>query len=101
LLSRARAQRTVWDGAPFHVGVIASGEKLVDDRSFRDELKASQPPPIAGDMEAWGLSAVCHSAKIEFIMVKGICDWGFDKEKDKQPQAARNACEFALRALVV
>ena len=52
-------------------------------------------------MESWGLSAVCHSAKIEFIMVKGICDWGFDKEKDKQSQAARNACEFVVRALVV
>jgi len=100
-LGRARAQRAVWDGASIHVGTVASGEKLVDDRSFRDELKGRQPSPIAGDMESWGLSAVCHSAKIEFIMVKGICDWGFDKEKDKQSQAARNACEFVVRALVV
>jgi len=101
LLSRARAQRAIWDAFPVHVGVVASGEKLVDDRDFRDKLKLSQPIPIAGDMEAWGLSAVCHSAKVEFIMVKGICDWGFEKDKSKQQKAAENACAFALSALVV
>ncbi|NOJ46463.1 5'-methylthioadenosine/S-adenosylhomocysteine nucleosidase family protein [Bradyrhizobium archetypum] len=101
LLSRARAQRAIWDGAPVHVGAVASGEKLVDDHEFREELKKFQPTPIAGDMEAWGLSAVCHAANVEFVMVKGICDWGFNKKKFKQEVAARNACEFALKALVV
>lgn len=101
LLSRARAQKAIWDVTPVHVGPVASGEKLVDDHEFREELKSTQPTPIAGDMEAWGLSAVCHAAKVEFLMVKGICDWGFNKEKSKQELAAKNACEFALRALVV
>jgi nucleoside phosphorylase len=101
LLSRARAQRAIWDGASVHVGAVASGEKLVDDQEFREELKKLQPKPIAGDMEAWGLSAACHAAIVEFLMVKGICDWGFNKRKSKQKLAARNACEFTLKALVV
>lgn len=101
LLSRARAQRTVWGGVPVHVGPVASGEKLVDDHGFREGLKNSQPTPIAGDMEAWGLSAVCHASHVEFIMAKGICDWGFNKDKDNQSLAAKNACEFVLSALVV
>lgn len=101
LLSRARATRVIWDRATVHCGTVASGEKLVDDEDFRNRLKQLQPPAIAGDMEAWGLSAVCHEAQTQFIMVKGICDWGFDKTKEAQADAARNASNFVLDALVV
>ena len=101
LLSRARANMLVWQKAPVHVGTIVSGEKLVDDPDFRATLLRFQPTPIAGDMEAWGLSAVCHAAQKQFIMVKGICDWGMNKEKDNQEMAARNACNFMLDALIV
>jgi nucleoside phosphorylase len=45
-------------------------------------------------MEAWGLSAVCHETQKQFIMVKGICDWGMKKDSDHQEIAAQNACEF-------
>jgi nucleoside phosphorylase len=101
LLSRARANSIIWTKAPLHFGTIASGEKLVDDEKLREKLKALQPNPIAGDMEAWGLSAVCHESQKQFIMVKGICDWGFNKKKDHQQLAAKNACDFVLDALVV
>jgi nucleoside phosphorylase len=101
LLSRARANAIIWDKAPLDFGTVASGEKLVDDVNFREKLKKLQPGPIAGDMEAWGLSAVCHEAQTQFIMVKGICDWGMHKEKDNQDIAARNACAFVLDALIV
>jgi len=101
LLSRARANMVLWTKAPLHFGTIISGEKLVDDADFRNKLLQLQPTPIAGDMEAWGLSAVCHEAQKQFIMIKGICDWGMKKEKDYQEIAARNACNFMLDALVV
>lgn len=101
LLSRARANMIVWKKAALHVGAIVSGEKLVDDAEFRATLLKFQPTPIAGDMEAWGLSAVCHESQKQFIMVKGICDWGMKKEKDYQEVASRNACEFMLDALIV
>ena len=101
LLSRARANLVLWKKAPVHVGTVLSGEKLVDDSEFRATLLNLQPPAIAGEMEAWGLSAVCHEMQKHFIMVKGICDWGMDKDKDVQEEAARNACAFALDTLVV
>ena len=59
------------------------------------------PPPIAGEMEAWGWSAVCHEMQRKFIMVKGICDWGENKTSDQQDIAAKNACRFAFDALIV
>jgi nucleoside phosphorylase len=101
LLSRARANLFIWKKANVHIGTIVSGEKLVDDEEFRATLIKLQPPAIAGEMEAWGLSAVCHEAQKQFIMVKGICDWGMKKDSDHQEQAAQNACDFALDALVV
>jgi nucleoside phosphorylase len=101
LLSRARANAAVWQKVPIHFGTVTSGEKLVDSQEFRDHLKKLQPPAIAGDMEAAGLSAVCHETQTQFIMVKGICDWGFNKDKDCQSKAAQNACDFVLDALVV
>jgi len=101
LLSRARATLAVWSGPTVHIGVVASGEKLVDHRDFREFLKALTPRPIAGDMEAWGLSAVCHELRKDFIMIKGICDWGVDKADEYQVVAARSACEFMLAAMIV
>jgi nucleoside phosphorylase len=101
LLSRARASLAIWMGATVHVGTVASGEKLVDDLVFRDFLLGLSPPPIAGEMEAWGLSAVCHEMRKQFIMVKGICDWGMNKTSDQQSLAAANACKFVFDALIV
>jgi nucleoside phosphorylase len=101
LLSRARASLAIWCGASVHVGTVVSGEKLVDDPSFRDFLRRLNPPPIAGEMEASGLSAVCHEMGKKFIMVKGICDWGMNKTSDRQELAAVNSCRFVFDALVV
>jgi nucleoside phosphorylase len=101
LLSRARASLAIWNGASVHIGTIVSGEKLVDNLEFRDFLRHLNPTSIAGEMEAWGLSAVCHEAKRQFIMVKGICDWGMNKTSNQQDLAATNACKFVFDALIV
>ncbi|MGJ4956901.1 hypothetical protein ACQR1H_14730 [Bradyrhizobium sp. HKCCYLRH2015] len=101
LLSRARANLIIWKKANVHVGTVLSGEKLVDDSEFRETLLKIHPSAVAGEMEAWGLSAVCHESQRQFLMVKGICDWGMNKDKDYQEQAARNACDFVLESLVV
>jgi nucleoside phosphorylase len=99
LLSRARASLAIWNGASVHIGTVVSGEKLVDDRDFRNFLLSLSPRPIAGDMEAWGLSAVCHETKTSFIMV--ICDWGMNKTSGRQDVAAANACKFIFESLIV
>ena len=66
-------------------------------------MVAAQPSVIGGDMESWGLYTACHSAipTPEWLMVKGICDWGDDSKNDGfQPLAAANATlvvEYILR----
>jgi WD40 repeat protein/nucleoside phosphorylase len=94
-----------WQGSSVHFGLILSGAKLINHRGFKDELAKFEPEAIGGEMEAMGLyRAVSHSSKkVEWILVKAICDWadGF-KDKNKQQyqlQAARNAAEYLVHVL--
>ena len=88
-------------GIRIHYGTIASGEKLSDNKSFVDSLKTVQPEIIGGDMESVGLASVCHREHCEWIVVKGICDWGYNKnntthKKKNQEIAATNASKVLL-----
>ncbi len=51
-------------------------------------------------MEGAGLYVAAHDAKVDWILVKAICDWA-DGNKDDTAQAlaARNAAEFVLHVL--
>ncbi len=48
LLDKFRSGDNDWHGAQVHFGVILSGEKLIDDKSFRDSLVAFAPEPSGG-----------------------------------------------------
>jgi nucleoside phosphorylase len=61
-------------------------------------LKAD-PEAIAGEMEAAGIASAADREKIEFIVIKGICDWGENKDKKNQELAARNAFSFAMEVV--
>lgn len=92
-----------WDGAEVRFGLVLTGEKLVDDLDYRDSLKKLESEAIGGDMEGAGLYVSCQDAKVDWILVKAICDWadgnkGHDK-KQRQQQAAKNAADFVLHAL--
>ena len=81
-----------------HTGELLSGEKLVDNKAFRDELFAKFPNAIGGDMESFGIySAAANQGIQEWIVVKGICDWAYGKGKDKkhrQENAAKAAVDL-------
>lgn len=94
LLDRCRDLRTSWRRAPIHEGLLVSGEKLVDSSAFRNALLELEPEAIAGEMEGAGIVSVCQRRQIEWIVLKGICDFGFGKTKEGQPEAARNAFHF-------
>jgi nucleoside phosphorylase len=84
-------------------GLLVSGEKLVDFLPFRNELRAAEPEAIGGEMEGAGVYAACHAAKVDWILIKAICDWA-DGRKDhaksvRQRTAARNAAGFLLAAI--
>jgi nucleoside phosphorylase len=60
----------------FQVGPILSGEKLVDNNDFKQELFDRHPTAIGGEMEGAGVAAAADRNGCEWIVVKAICDWG-------------------------
>lgn len=75
-----------------HIGNVLSGEKLVDDLSFKNGLITQFPQVIGGEMEGSGLWAAASRHKKSWILIKSVCDWGDGKKhKDYQQLAAASA----------
>ena len=104
LINRFRGAELTWEGeAEIRFGPILTGEKLVDNQDFTKQLQSFEPEAIGGEMEGAGLYVACHDKKIDWILVKGICDWADgNKAEDKaarQQLAATNAAAFVYHAL--
>lgn len=84
-------------------GLVLTGQKLVDNLDYRESLKALFTEAIGGEMEGIGLYVSASAAKVDWIVVKAICDWGHDKNQvDKdvwQKIAAKNAARVLKAAL--
>ena len=95
--------QTRWTGATVRFGLVLTGEKLVDDIDYRDQLVALEEEAVGGEMEGAGLYVSSYDNKVDWIVVKAICDWGDgNKEVDKTPRqqlAAKNAAEFVVQSL--
>lgn len=81
-------------------GPLLSGEKLVDDLDFKEELFTEFPESIGGEMEGAGIAATSEKLKVEWIIVKAVCDWG-DGTKGKTYQPLAAAAAASLVAHVV
>ena len=77
-------------------GTLLSWDVLVDSARMRAALKARYRDALGGEMEAAGVYAACVRAGVEWIVVKGICDWGQAKTSEAQGAAAANAATFVL-----
>lgn len=103
LLDHLKSADLDWDGAQVRFGLLLTGEKLVDNIDYRDQLKQIETEAIGGEMEGGGLYVACQDAKVDWVLVKAICDWADgNKAQDKdarQQQAAKNAAEFVVHAL--
>ncbi|KKG94567.1 5'-methylthioadenosine/S-adenosylhomocysteine nucleosidase family protein [Methanosarcina mazei] len=105
LLQNFQAADVDWDESNCKVsfGLILSGEKLVDNKDFLQNLCDLEPEAIGGEMEGAGLYASCQHANVDWILVKSICDWADgnkNEDKDsKQKLAAENAASFVLHVL--
>jgi nucleoside phosphorylase len=81
LLDRFRSGALDWSSRrgrrsrQVHFGTILSGETLVDNSDYRDQLRTLEPEAIGGEMEGIGLYAAAQNAKVDWILVKAICDW--------------------------
>lgn len=84
-----------WSGkneAKLVIKPMLSGEKLVDDPDFKAELFNAHPEASAGEMEGYGIYSAAQNFGVEWIVIKGICDWGDgQKTKEAQPLAAYNS----------
>lgn len=83
-------------------GLVASGSELLDNKEYVEGLKVEQPELIGGDMESAGMASVCSRKNVDWILVKGICDWGYNKnshKKEYQQIAATNSAEAIVSLL--
>lgn len=103
LLGRLRATTASWDGARVAFGVLLSGEKLIDNIEFRDRITELVPQAIGGEMEGAGLYTAAVERKVDWIVVKAICDWADGKKcfkkSERQLDAAHQSAGFVLRAI--
>lgn len=100
LLDRFNDGNLNWIGAKVCFGLILSGEKLVNNLSYRQQLLEVEPEAIGGEMEGVGLYTVARDAKIDWIVVKAICDWADGNKNDNyQSLAAHNAANFIFHVL--
>jgi len=105
LINRLQMAKLSWyeSKAKARFGLILSGDKLVDNIDFRGQLLRFEPEAIGGEMEGAGLYVACQNSKVDWILVKAICDWADGKKADdkdaRQQLAADNAAAFVLHAL--
>ena len=105
LIDHFRHAELEWDEsmAPVDFGLLLSGEKLVDNHDYREQLKRFAPEAIGGEMEGAGLYVACQDAKVDWIVIKAICDWADGHKKRnktaRQQLAAGNAAAFVAHAL--
>ena len=97
LLDRCRGAKLYWRGVAVHFGLVLSGEKLVDNLAFRQQLLKLEPEALGGEMEGTGLYTASQYRQVAWILVKAICDWadgnkGADKAA-RQATAAANAAQ--------
>lgn len=90
-----------------HVGLMISADTLFDDKKQRDIYCRGLSGLKGGEMEAMGIHEAIRESnfKPNWIVVKGICDWGYkknsnpsQKEKD-QSKAAQNSAKLCITAI--
>lgn len=85
--------------ADTHFGQMLCGNKVIDNTEMMEKFKQVYPDAIGGDMEGNGLAVACERTGIEWILIKGICDWGHGKNDDNQDKAALQSFDFCLNLI--
>lgn len=80
------------------IGTVLSGEKVIDNREIVLDFKNRYPNAIGGEMEGAGLGQSALRYGFEWILIKGICDWGINKD-DKFHQIAAESAITLLKTV--
>lgn len=83
-----------------HFGTVLSGDKVVADEAYFDELRAAWPKAIGIEMEGLGVGLACYRSGCGFFMAKAVSDFaGSSKDNVWQPYAADTAARFAVATI--
>ena len=99
LIDRCRSASVGWTGGARHFGLVLSAHTLVNSIAVREQLRTWEPDAIGGEMEAAGMYIVGAKRKIDWLVIKGISDWGHGKTDDQQELAAGSAAAFAVHVI--
>lgn len=94
-------------GKRVHQGLLLSIETLFDSLEARNAILKAEPKAIGGEMEGSGLLRALRGIdrQVDWIVVKGICDWGYKKNVDTtqkeldQEHAAREAADLCVETI--
>ncbi len=94
-------------GKRVHEGLLLSIETLFDNLDARTAVLKAEPNAIGGEMEGSGLLRALKRVDrvVDWIVVKGICDWGYNKNVDpdekerNQEHAAREAADLCVETI--
>ncbi len=98
-VSIARPDDTISDPA-VHFGSVLSGEKVVADRDYLDDLRGAWPKAIGVEMECLGVALAAYDSGPGFGMAKAVSDFGEESKNDAwQAYAAETAARFTVAVL--
>jgi len=97
LLNRCHNGVLDWQGPKVHFGLLLSGDKLIDNKEFRDYLLSLEPEAIGGEMEGAGLYAAAQRNNKDWLVVKAICDWADGNKGHRKHYLQKRAAEHAAR----
>jgi nucleoside phosphorylase len=99
LLSRLKASTLTPPSYGVHFGPMVASSTLLNSETERARLLSDVPHAVGGDMEGAAVYTAAATNGIEWIVVKGIADFGRAKTYAHQPAAAANAADFVVRML--
>ena len=82
-----------------HFGTIASGEKIIDSMTEKNKLLelGDRTYIIGGEMEATGLVSACLNHNLyEWVVVKGISDWGDGNKVKNKEENQKVAIDYTV-----
>ncbi len=84
------------DRSVVYIGAMLTGSRLINNYEYRNQLlnDFKNNKPIGCEMEAQGIYSMCRLYGVaEWIIIKGICDWGYKKDNpNKETDQKTAAC---------
>jgi nucleoside phosphorylase len=84
-----------WDGSRIIPGPMLALNTRVSSQDLHEHLRAAEPDAVGGDMESSGIYAAGAKGRVDWIVIKGISDWGGHGGAAREV-AARSAARFVV-----